>query len=138
MRGSTDRIAHYNGIDPTRHSVHNTGMSQSNTAKPTPTPLNPAQIRQLRALAHHLRPVVMIGNKGLTEQVSNETDRALAHHELIKVRGAADGKPARRAELQKLADATGSQLVQLIGRIGVLYREAETPSITFSKVAKKP
>jgi len=94
-------------------------------------------MRQLRGLAHHLRPVVMLGNKGLTEQVSKETDGALEHHELIKVRSSADGKQARRAELQQLADATGSQLVQLIGRMGVLYREAETPVITFKKAAKK-
>ena len=112
-------------------------MSQSNTAKSAPATLTSAQMRQLRALAHHLRPVVMLGNKGLTEQVSNETDGALEHHELIKVRSSADGKQARRAELQQLADSTGSQLVQLIGRIGVLYREAEEPTITFKKAAKK-
>ena len=111
-------------------------MSQSNTAKPAPDPLTPAQVRQLRGLAHYLRPVVLLGNKGLTEQVSKETDAALEHHELIKVRSSADGKQARRAELQQLADNTASQLVQLIGRIGVLYRAADEPVIRLKKSAR--
>lgn len=125
--------ANSHGIDLTPDSVHNTGMSQTNTATPATAPLTAAQTRQLRALAHHLSPVVMLGNKGLTEPVIQETDGALEHHELIKVRSSADGKKARRAELQQLADATGSQLVQLIGRIGVLYRAAETPVISLKK-----
>lgn len=104
-------------------------MSNTDTAKPTPTPLTSTQVRKLRALAHHLKPVVLLGNKGLTDEVSKETDGALEHHELIKVRSSADGKQARRAELQKLAETTGSELVHLIGRIGVLYRAAETPTI---------
>ena len=124
-------------IDLTGNSGHNTGMSQSNTVKPAPSPLTSAQNRQLRALAHHLSPVVMLGNKGLTETVTAEADGALEHHELIKVRSSADGKQARRAELQQLADNTSSQLVQLIGRIGVLYRQAEEPVITFKKAANK-
>lgn len=111
-------------------------MQDSNTAppkKPTPAPLSGAQVRKLRALAHHLQPVVLLGAKGLTEQVSLETDGTLARHELIKVRSSADGRAARREQLQQLADSTGSQLVQLIGRIGVLYREGDPPVIFAAK-----
>ena len=101
-------------------------MSDSNTKAPL---LDSAQVRRLRALAHHLHPVVLLGGKGLTDAVTKETDSALEHHELIKVRSSADGKQARRVELQQLADATSAQLVQLIGRIGVLYRAGDPPML---------
>jgi len=108
-------------------------MSQTNTASTQNIPPNSAQVRKLRALAHHLRPVVLLGAKGLTDEVSKETDLALEHHELIKVRSSADGKQARRAELQQLASTTNSTLVQLIGRIGVLYRAGDPPQILAAK-----
>ena len=112
-------------------------MSDSNTKANTQSgPLDSTQVRRLRALAHHLRPVVLLGGKGLTDAVTQETDGALAHHELIKVRSSADGKQARREELQRLADATGAQLVQLIGRIGVLYRAGDPPVILAGKTTK--
>jgi len=101
-------------------------MSESNTKA---SPLASTQVRRLRALAHHLRPVILLGGKGLTDAVTRETDGTLEHHELIKVRSSADGKQARREELQQLADATGAQLVQLIGRMGVLYRAGDPPVI---------
>jgi len=50
--------------------------------------LNPAERKALRARAHQLEPVVMIGGKGLTDEVIAEIDRALTAHELIKVRAA--------------------------------------------------
>ena len=48
--------------------------------------LNKKQIQHLKSLAHHLNPVVMIGNNGLTEGVLAEAELALTHHELIKVK----------------------------------------------------
>lgn len=101
-------------------------MSDATQTNPPP---NPAQVRKLRALAHHLNPVVLMGGKGLTPEVAAETDAALAHHELIKVRSSADGKQARKLELEQLATSTASHLVQLIGRIGVLYRAGDPPKI---------
>lgn len=111
-------------------------MQDSDTApppRPTPPPLTNAQVRRLRALAHHLQPVVLLGAKGLTDPIGHEVDAALQHHELIKVRSSADGKAARREQLQRLAELTGSQLVQLIGRIGVLYRAGDPPTIDTGK-----
>ena len=119
-------------------------MSDSTKPIPTPMPLpvpaatqapTSAQRRKLRALAHHLRPVVLLGNKGLTAAVTTETDATLTSHELIKVRSAADGKSARKQELEQLATATGSHLVQQIGRIGVLYRPGDPPKIFAPKQA---
>jgi RNA-binding protein len=84
-----------------------------------PAELSERQRRHLRALAHPLKPVVRLGNAGLTEAVARETARALADHELIKVKAPGGDRGALLAEL---AARTGSVLVQRIGNVAVLYR----------------
>lgn len=87
---------------------------------------------RLRARAHHLDPVVLLGAAGLTEAVIKETDRALAAHELIKVRIPGDDRDDREAVCVRLADQLGAARVQLIGKTLVLYRprpeEEEAPA----------
>ncbi|HVN98614.1 MAG TPA: ribosome assembly RNA-binding protein YhbY [Steroidobacteraceae bacterium] len=89
---------------------------------------NPAlterQLRFLRGKAHALKPVVMLGNKGLTDNVVAETAQALRDHELIKVRVRAADRPARDAALAALVARTGCALVARIGHVAVLYRAA--------------
>jgi RNA-binding protein len=87
------------------------------------------QIRHLRSLAHHLKPVVMIGAKGITENVSTELNGALEAHELIKLSIAGADKEERRAITDKLCQTCGALLVQQIGRISVLYRPCKKPRI---------
>jgi hypothetical protein len=60
-------------------------------------PLQPAFRRELRARAHHLHPVVMVGHHGLTPAVLHEIDAALSAHELIKVRVFSDDRSEREA-----------------------------------------
>ena len=84
--------------------------------------LTERQRRHLRGLAHPLKPVVLIGNAGLTDAVAAETDRALHDHELIKVRFAGADREARDAGLEALAARTRSTLVTRIGHVAVLYR----------------
>ena len=90
--------------------------------------LTTQQIRRLRQLAHHLKPVVMIGDKGVSDNVLAELDRALEAHELIKVRISAD-KTQKRAMTEKISQHSGAQIVQLIGHMSVLYRASEKPQI---------
>ena len=85
--------------------------------------LTKQQITELKARAHHLNPVVMIGQKGVTEAVINETHNALNAHELIKVRVLGDDRQERIAMCEELCAATGAHLVQHIGKLLVLYRE---------------
>jgi RNA-binding protein len=92
-------------------------------------PLTRQQIRHLRALAHHLKPIVMMGNKGLTENLLVELDRALENHELIKVSIAGADKPERYALTEKICQASRAEMVQLIGRVSILYRPAKKPQI---------
>ncbi len=91
--------------------------------------INGKQRHRLRALAHRLKPVVLVGAGGLGEGLVAETDRALADHALIKVRLAAGDKAARLAQARQLAERTDAELIQLIGRIAILYRPSEKAPI---------
>lgn len=84
-------------------------------------PLSNAQIRHLRGLGHHLKPVVWIGQHGLRDSVLDEIGLALDSHELIKVKIAAE-RDQREAISTEVCSATGAVLVQSIGQIVVLFR----------------
>lgn len=91
-------------------------------------------IKLLKAKAHHLNPVMIMGDKGLTENFVEETRRALAHHELIKVKVAGD-KAERDALVKELIQVVDAQLVQQIGRMAVLFkRNHEAPKIMFDSI----
>ena len=85
--------------------------------------LTSKQRAELRAEAHHLKPVVHVGHQGLTPSLINSLDDALRTMELVKVQLArtVDEKPKEAAAT--LAEATGSEIVQVIGRKATLYRE---------------
>ena len=87
--------------------------------------LTDKQRRHLRGLAHDLKPLIRLGNAGLTEAVAAETARALHDHELIKVKGPGGDREARDALFTDLAQRTASTLVHRIGNIAVLYRPNE-------------
>jgi putative YhbY family RNA-binding protein len=84
--------------------------------------LSPTTRRELKARAHALDPVVLIGEDGLTSAVVAEIDRSLKSHELIKIRVNAD-RSGREAILEEICSRTGAQAVQHIGRILVIFRE---------------
>ena len=84
--------------------------------------LTPAQRKVHRAEAHHLDPVVMIGNDGLTAAVVKEADAALNAHGLIKIRVLGDDRAAREAMYMQLADQLGAAPIQHIGKLLVLWR----------------
>jgi RNA-binding protein len=87
--------------------------------------LSPSQRRYLRSLAHDLNPVILLGAKGATEAVRKELDLALTQHELVKVKLSGGDKEEREAQIAFLADGTGSENVQQIGHIVVLFRRNE-------------
>jgi RNA-binding protein len=95
--------------------------------------VNDKQKRYLKGLAHSLKPVVMLGDKGLTENVLNEIDNALSHHELIKVRVSGQERAERLEMLNSIAEQTSSDLVLVIGHIGGFYRPAKEPVIQLPK-----
>lgn len=85
--------------------------------------LTPKARQALKAKAHKLKPVVLIGNNGLTAAVNKEIDRALTDHELIKVKIATNDRELRRALFAEICTANQAELVQMIGTIGVIYRK---------------
>jgi RNA-binding protein len=89
------------------------------------TTLTNAQIRFLRGQAHGLKAMLQIGAKGLTDPVVAEVDGALEHHELIKVKVAAEDREGRDAIVADLVERSGAALVQRIGNVAVLYRHSK-------------
>src|SRR5688500_11599479 len=85
-------------------------------------PLTEKQRRHLKGLAHPLKPVILMGNAGLTEAVISATAQALGDHELVKVRLPGMERDDRDAALALLAERTGSEMVTRIGHVAVLYR----------------
>jgi RNA-binding protein len=95
--------------------------------------ISEAQRRHLKKLAHHLKPVVIVGNAGLSENVINEIDEALEHHELIKVRINAGDKKERETLIEEISGKTGSNWVVSIGHVAGFYRQAENIKLILPK-----
>ena len=84
--------------------------------------LNNKQKQYLKGLAHPLKPVVMLGNNGLTEGVLAEIEQALKHHELIKIKVAAEERETKALIVDAIVRETKASNVQVIGNMLVLYR----------------
>ncbi len=87
------------------------------------------QRKYLKAQAHALKPVVMIGSQGLTEAVSKEAERALAAHELIKIRVLGHERETREAYLAQLCETLNAAPVLHIGKLLLIYRPALKPRL---------
>ena len=92
-------------------------MARNNKKK-----LTGKQLRYLRGLGHHLKPLVMLGREGLSENVITEANTVLDAHELIKVRIGNNCLLERREAAEATAEKTGSDVVQVLGRTFLLYR----------------
>lgn len=88
--------------------------------------LKGSQKKYLRAQAHHIKPLVIIGAKGVTGQLISSVDSALKDHELIKVKFG-EFKESKKEISEEIAQATKSELVGLIGNIAILYRQHPQP-----------
>jgi RNA-binding protein len=87
--------------------------------------LTESQKKFLRGLGHQLKPVIMIGDAGLTEGVMREFEATIGHHELIKVRVRVGDRKARDEMIGTLCDQSGSALVTRIGNVALVYRRNE-------------
>ena len=94
------------------------------------------QRKQFKAIAHHLKPVVIIAGNGITEGVARELERALTDHELIKIKIAVGEREDRAAIADEITCLTGSELVQMIGRTAVLLRHNQKPNPKLSNLIK--
>jgi len=85
--------------------------------------LSPIERKALKARAHTIDPVVMIGDQGLTAAVVREIERSLKAHELIKIRASNDIRDEREAWLDEICNALNAAPVQHIGKMLVIWRE---------------
>lgn len=88
------------------------------------TEISGSRVRELKSRAHHLKPVVMVGQKGITESLLEAMNKALDDHELIKVKFI-EFKEDRRELSRELEEKTGSALVDIIGNMAIFYREKD-------------
>lgn len=95
--------------------------------------LSDKQILFLRKQCHHLKPIVAVGNAGLTENVISELDLALSHHELVKVKINSGDRDERKTMIDSIIEKTAATLVQTIGHTASFYRPADKPVIVLPK-----
>lgn len=86
-------------------------------------PLTNEQKKQYKSIGHHLKPVLIVSENGLTEGVQAELERALSDHELIKVQLRITDRDDRRALMEELCKIGGCELVQAIGKMALIYRK---------------
>ncbi len=84
--------------------------------------LTSSQKRYLKALAHHRKPIVIVGDGGITPAVMHEILLALDHHELIKIRVNAEDREARETMIAEICATANATLVQRVGHIATLFR----------------
>lgn len=96
--------------------------------------LNKKQIQHVRGLAHSLKPVVLIGNNGLTEAVVAEIDYALGHHELIKVKINTEDRENKALIAEAICRETNATKIQVIGKTLVIFRQSDEKKIRIPKL----
>lgn len=92
--------------------------------------------KRFRTIAHSLSPIVTIAQKGLTESVTDELERALSEHELIKIKIFAADREARREIIMHVCEHAGAQLIQSIGNVAILYRASAKPDPRLSNILR--
>ncbi len=80
------------------------------------------QIKHLRSLAHNLKPIILVGQNGVSENLINELNIALDHHELLKVKLASDDREDRQVMMDDIIAQSNAEKVQTIGKTLILFR----------------
>lgn len=98
--------------------------------------LKGAQKKALRSIGHHLNPVVLVSENGLSEGLLKEVERALNDHELIKIRFVITERDERVALIEQLAQQVQAEVVQTIGKMALFYRPAKKPNPKLSNLLR--
>lgn len=98
--------------------------------------LTSAYKQQLKATGHKLKPIITIADKGFSENIEKEIERALEDHELIKIRLVVDDRKLRRQLADSMAAQHHAQIAQRIGNIVLLYRQAKKPNPKLSNLLR--
>ncbi|MFT4810529.1 MAG: RNA-binding protein [Paraglaciecola sp.] len=95
--------------------------------------LSNKQIQHLKGLAHAIKPVVQLGNNGLTEGVLAEIEGAIKHHELIKIKIPTDDKEEKALIIDAIIRETDAVKVQAIGHVLVLFKQSDEKKVELPK-----
>ena len=96
--------------------------------------LSRPQIKYLVSLAHSLKPVIMVGQHGITDNILKELDIALNHHELVKIKIAGEDRDSKNEIVKQLCETSNADKVQAIGKTLTLFRRnTEKPKIELPK-----
>ncbi len=98
--------------------------------------LTSAYKQQLKAIGHKLKAIITVADKGLSENIEKEIERALEDHELIKIRLVVDDRKMRRELAHNMATQHNAQVVQRIGNIVLLFRRAKKPKPKLSNLMR--
>lgn len=98
--------------------------------------LSSEQKKAYKRIGHHLKPVVIVSENGLTDGVLAELDRALTDHELIKIRITVADREAKQALIEEVCKAGKAELVQVIGKMAILLRRNKTPNANLSNLVR--
>lgn len=98
--------------------------------------LTQEQKKQFKSIGHHLKPVLIVAENGLTEGVLAELDRALNDHELIKVKINLAEREDRQAVIAELCEVARCELAQVIGKMALIYRKNPKPNKNLSNISR--
>ena len=99
-------------------------------------PLTQEQKKQFKSIGHHLKPVLIVADNGVTEGVLAELERALNDHELIKIQVRVTERDARLAVIDELCKASKAELAQIIGKMALLYRKNPKANRNLSNISR--
>lgn len=99
-------------------------------------PLSPLDKKRLRRIGHHLKPVLLSGDKGASATFLEELGARLEDHELIKVKVSAPTREERTRFIDMMCEQSGAELVQRVGNTALLYRAAAKPNPKLSNVLR--
>ena len=92
--------------------------------------------KKFRTIGHQLKPVVIIAQKGLTENIKEEIDRALTDHELIKIKLLTSTRDAKKELMEVICSEFIAECLQSIGHIILIYRAAKKPDPNLSNLSR--
>jgi len=98
--------------------------------------LDNAYRKQLKALGHKLKPIIMIAGNGVTEAIDTEINRALNDHELIKIRLSIADRVVRKDMAEEICASHNAELIQRIGNVVLVYRPADKPNPKLSNLLR--
>lgn len=99
-------------------------------------PISNADKKRYRAIGHNLKPVVTIAQKGITDNIRAEIDRALNEHELIKIKLVTLDRDEKTALVEAICTEFNAECIQRIGHVLLLYRAAKNPDKRLSNISR--